>query len=86
MLLNLFALGAASMCQLWRGDQVGVCHSDGMCSCTWLSVADSIWCGAHHVQEKVPVKGGRGAVNLLVKCKMCSRENSLGQPVIVYQL
>lgn len=64
---------------------MGICHSDGMCSCTWLSVAHSIWCGAH-MQEKVPVKGGRGAVNLLVKCKMCGRENSLGQPVIAGRL
>ena len=24
------------------------------------------------------MKGGRGTVNLLVKCKMCSRENTLG--------
>lgn len=44
-------------------------------TCMWFNIGWSIW----PVQEKVPVKGGRGAVNLLVKCKMCSRENSLGQ-------
>jgi hypothetical protein len=29
-------------------------------------------------QESVPVKGGRGHVSLLMKCKLCSRENSIG--------
>ncbi len=57
----------------------------GVLNCMWLSVAHSIWYGAS-MQEKVPVKGGRGAVNLLVKCKMCGRENSLGQPVIYSRL
>ncbi|XP_048745758.1 CXXC motif containing zinc binding protein-like isoform X2 [Ostrea edulis] len=27
--------------------------------------------------ETVPVKGGRGHVSLLMKCKLCSRENSI---------
>ena len=47
-------------------------------ACGCWSIIHCIWCGAY-MQEKVPVKGGRGAVNLLVKCKMCSRENSVGQ-------
>ncbi len=32
----------------------------------------------NHIQETVPLKGGRGTAHLLLKCKMCSRENSLG--------
>ncbi len=31
-----------------------------------------------YTQERVPVKGGRGTVHLLIKCKLCTRENSLG--------
>lgn len=29
-------------------------------------------------QESVPLKGGRGAASMVQKCKLCSRENSIG--------
>ncbi|XP_050536496.1 CXXC motif containing zinc binding protein isoform X2 [Daktulosphaira vitifoliae] len=29
--------------------------------------------------EKVPIKGSRGEANLVTKCKMCSRESSVGK-------
>jgi len=28
-------------------------------------------------EERVPVKGGRGDANAVIKCKLCSRENSI---------
>lgn len=28
-------------------------------------------------EEKVPLKGGRGDANAVIKCKLCSRENSI---------
>lgn len=28
-------------------------------------------------EESIPLKGGRGSTNLLIKCKICGRENSL---------
>ncbi|KAK2703317.1 hypothetical protein QYM36_018227 [Artemia franciscana] len=27
-------------------------------------------------EESVPLKGGRGSANLVIKCKLCGRENS----------
>lgn len=32
----------------------------------------------------VPLKGGRGDANIVVKCKLCGRENSIGTFIIVY--
>lgn len=47
-------------------------------------------CCPSTVQEKVPLKGSRGSANIVAKCKLCARENSLGklirlsqQPVVV---
>lgn len=31
-------------------------------------------------QESQPLKGGRGSASLVIKCKLCSRENSIGIP------
>lgn len=31
-------------------------------------------------QESVPLKGGRGSASMVQKCKLCSRENSIGRP------
>jgi len=28
-------------------------------------------------EERVPVKGGRGDANAVIKCKLCGRENSI---------
>ena len=35
-----------------------------------------------YFQESAPLKGGRGSASMVVKCKLCSRENSIGN---VYQ-
>ena len=31
------------------------------------------------LQEKTPMKGSRGSAHIVAKCKMCSRENTLGR-------
>ena len=36
-------------------------------------------------QEIVALKGGRGKANLLIKCKTCGRENSLGKQCMINQ-
>lgn len=30
------------------------------------------------VQDSMPLKGGRGSASMVQKCKLCSRENSIG--------
>lgn len=35
-------------------------------------------------QENSPLKGGRGHASLVIKCKLCSRENSIGNIVTLY--
>ena len=30
------------------------------------------------IKESQPLKGGRGSASLVIKCKLCSRENSIG--------
>nr|CAG4641329.1 EOG090X0HQJ [Eulimnadia texana] len=44
------------------------CNSCGEVCDKWVYVSQT---------ESVPVKGGRGSANLVVKCKLCSRENNL---------
>ena len=34
------------------------------------------------LSESNEVKGGRGTANLVMKCKLCSRENNMGNNVI----
>lgn len=31
------------------------------------------------LQENTPVKGGRGHASLVMKCKLCGRENHIGK-------
>lgn len=34
------------------------------------------------LQENAPLKGGRGHASMVVKCKLCGRENSIGSFII----
>ena len=35
-------------------------------------------------QENSPLKGGRGHASLVIKCKLCHRENSIGNYTKVF--
>ena len=48
----------------------------------WDGVHVLRWCPcwlSYYVQDRVPVKGGRGTVHLVIKCKLCARENTVGE-------
>ena len=37
------------------------------------------------LQERADLKGGRGHASMVLKCKLCSRENSIGKTSAVFQ-
>ena len=37
------------------------------------------------LQERADLKGGRGHASMVLKCKLCSRENSIGETSAVFQ-
>lgn len=44
------------------------------CSSCGEETSDYVYCS---LSESSPVKGGRGQASLVIKCKLCSRENSI---------
>lgn len=43
------------------------------------SCAFSVFIAFLVLQESAPLKGGRGSASMVQKCKLCSRENSIGR-------
>lgn len=37
-------------------------------------------------QDEQPLKGGRGHASLVIKCKLCSRENSIGNNMVAKRI
>lgn len=67
-------MNAVAMCKLWRDyTEVELCFFPGTLSC----VACRIFSRLRTMQEREAVKGSRGKANLVAKCKLCSRENTL---------
>ncbi len=34
-------------------------------------------------QDSAPLKGGRGHASVVIKCKLCGRENSIGKNLVI---
>lgn len=60
---------------------MGVCLAVGMLSVLVCLVYRSVGV-SDHLQGQQDLKGGRGSASLVAKCKMCSRENSLGESLV----
>ena len=56
-----------SLLSLWRS----------VYGCEWLMIFNLIF------QDSAELKGGRGSATMVMKCKFCSRENSIGN-IILY--